>query len=69
MASHPSASTAPCEFGLCDGSGFIDDELTKTSHDCRCRPRQNRGDPGCRAALEARIPKALPGDLASSTVT
>src|SRR5580704_18228040 len=55
MASHPSASTAPCEFGLCDGSGFIDDELTKTSHDCRCRPRQIAA---IRArALEARIPK------------
>jgi DNA replication protein DnaC len=55
MASHPSAATSPCEFGLCDGSGFIDDELTKTSHDCRCRPRQIAA---IRArALEARIPK------------
>jgi DNA replication protein DnaC len=45
----------PCEFGLCDGSGFLVDELTDTARDCRCRPlriarSRNR-------SLEARIPK------------
>lgn len=28
----------PCPFGLCDGSGFVVDEATRTARDCRCRP-------------------------------
>jgi hypothetical protein len=28
----------PCEFGLCDGSGFLIDEDEVTARDCRCRP-------------------------------
>ena len=30
----------PCPFGLCDGSGFIDDEATRTVSPCRCRPQR-----------------------------
>jgi DNA replication protein DnaC len=26
-----------CQFGLCDGSGFLTDEATNTASDCRCR--------------------------------
>lgn len=45
---------APCQFGLCDGSGFVVDEQTNTASDCRCRPRRIAQ---LRAArLEARIP-------------
>jgi len=29
-----------CPFSLCDGSGLIDDEQTKTTSDCRCRPQR-----------------------------
>jgi len=55
MAASPSYTPPPCEFGLCDGSGFLVDELTNTARDCRCRPQRialsrNR-------TLEARIPK------------
>ena len=34
------AIDAPCPFNLCDGSGFIDDEATRTAFDCRCRPQR-----------------------------
>jgi DNA replication protein DnaC len=55
MAASPSYIPPPCDFGLCDGSGFLVDELTNTARDCRCRPlriahSRNR-------TLEARIPK------------
>jgi DNA replication protein DnaC len=50
-----SADLAPCPFGLCDGSGFLEDPETNTARDCRCRPTRVAG---ARArALEARIPK------------
>ena len=29
-----------CPFGLCDGSGFVVDDETRTSTDCRCRPQR-----------------------------
>ncbi len=29
-----------CQFGVCDGSGFIYDEDTNTAFDCRCRRHQ-----------------------------
>jgi DNA replication protein DnaC len=45
----------PCEFGLCDGSGFLVDELTNTARDCRCRARRIAASRS--RALEARIPK------------
>ena len=47
--------SAHCEFGLCDGSGFLVDEDTNTARDCRCRPMRIAA---ARArTLEARIPK------------
>jgi DNA replication protein DnaC len=29
-----------CPFDLCDGSGFIDDEATRTAYACKCRPQR-----------------------------
>ena len=50
-----SADLAPCPYGLCDGSGFVEDPETNTARDCRCRPVRVAS---ARArALEARIPK------------
>jgi len=31
---------AACQFGLCDGSGFVYDLATNTAADCRCRPQR-----------------------------
>jgi DNA replication protein DnaC len=55
MAASPSATTHPCDFGLCDGSGFLIDELKNTAHDCRCRPLRIAAAQA--RSLEARIPK------------
>jgi DNA replication protein DnaC len=55
MSTQPTRVAQPCEFGLCDGSGFLIDEITNTARDCRCRRlriAQRRS-----ATLEARIPK------------
>jgi DNA replication protein DnaC len=30
--------TAPCPYGVCDGTGFIIDEGTRVATPCRCRP-------------------------------
>jgi DNA replication protein DnaC len=50
-----STDVEPCPYGICDGSGFVEDPLTNTARDCRCRPVRIAG---ARArALEARIPK------------
>jgi DNA replication protein DnaC len=50
-----SADLSPCPYGICDGSGFIEDPETNTARDCRCRPVRVAG---ARArSLEARIPK------------
>lgn len=49
---HP---TRRCEYGLCDGSGFVVDEETRTSHDCRCRPLRLAAVRARR--LEGRIPR------------
>ncbi|MDX6449239.1 MAG: replication protein DnaC [Gaiellaceae bacterium] len=43
-----------CEFGLCDGSGFLVDEATRESTDCRCRPLRLAAVRARR--LKARIP-------------
>lgn len=32
--------SAPCPFGLCDGSGFVIDEESRVATDCRCRPQR-----------------------------
>ena len=55
MPAHPAATPSPCEFGLCDGSGFLVDELTNTARDCRCRPLRIAASRS--RSLEARIPK------------
>jgi DNA replication protein DnaC len=45
----------PCPFGVCDGSGFLVDEATRTSSYCRCRAQVVAG---ARArGLSAVIPK------------
>ncbi len=44
----------PCQFGLCDGSGFLFDEEALTARDCRCRPA--RIAQARSRELEARIP-------------
>jgi DNA replication protein DnaC len=55
VALTPSSPPAPhCEFGACDGSGFLVDEETLTARDCRCRPLRIAA---ARArSLEGRIP-------------
>jgi DNA replication protein DnaC len=45
----------PCEFGLCDGSGFLIDEDEVTARDCRCRPMRIAASRS--KMLEARIPR------------
>ena len=32
-------STAPCPLGICDGSGWIDDEDARAVRACACRPQ------------------------------
>jgi DNA replication protein DnaC len=44
-----------CSFGLCDGSGFLVDEETRTSSPCRCRPLRLAKTRARR--LEGQIPK------------
>jgi DNA replication protein DnaC len=55
MSFHPASATHPCEFGVCDGSGFVIDELTNTASDCRCRAMRIAATRS--RTLEARIPK------------
>ena len=47
--------TSRCEYGLCDGSGFVVDEETRSSRDCRCRPLRLAAVRARR--LEGRIPR------------
>jgi DNA replication protein DnaC len=44
-----------CSFGLCDGTGFVVDEETRTSTDCRCRGHRLARTRARR--LEGQIPK------------
>jgi DNA replication protein DnaC len=44
-----------CEFALCDGSGLLVDEETRSTRDCRCRPLRLAATRARR--LEGRIPK------------
>ncbi len=55
MSTNVRSSAHPCEFGICDGSGFVIDELTETARDCRCRALRIAATRA--RALEARIPK------------
>lgn len=49
----------PCQFGLCDGSGFLLDEQTNTTSDCRCRAGRIAGRRT--GGLEGRLPKHYRG--------
>ena len=51
--------SAPCPYGLCDGSGFLVDEDTLTARDCRCRPQRIAAARTRR--LEGRIPAKYRG--------
>ena len=48
-----------CEYGLCDGSGFLIDEETNTASDCKCREGQVAKRRTAR--LEGRLPKRYEG--------
>jgi len=49
----------PCPYGLCDGSGFVLDEQSNTTSDCRCRA--GRIAKRRTAQLEGRVPKHYRG--------
>jgi DNA replication protein DnaC len=55
MAASATPPAQRCEFGICDGSGFVIDEERQTAHDCRCRPLRIAATRA--RTLEARIPK------------
>jgi DNA replication protein DnaC len=55
MSTNPASASHPCEFGICDGSGFVIDEPAATARDCRCRSLRIAATRA--RALEARIPK------------
>jgi DNA replication protein DnaC len=48
-----------CPFGLCDGSGFVVDEVANTALDCRCRAGRIARKRA--ASLEGRVPKRYRG--------
>jgi DNA replication protein DnaC len=54
-----SAAPAPCPLGVCDGSGFVVDELTNTASDCGCRA--GRIARVRTAGLDGRLPKRYRG--------
>src|ERR1039458_2156787 len=53
--SGPQGRSHPCPFGMCDGTGFVVNEVTNTASDCRCRPGRIARVRAAR--LEARIPR------------
>jgi DNA replication protein DnaC len=48
-----------CPLGLCDGSGFVVDELANTASDCRCRAGRIARKRA--ASLEGRVPRRYRG--------
>jgi DNA replication protein DnaC len=48
-----------CPLGLCDGSGFVVDEIANTASDCRCRASRIARKRA--ASLEGRVPKRYRG--------
>jgi DNA replication protein DnaC len=48
-----------CPLGLCDGSGFVVDELANTASDCRCRASRIARKRA--ASLEGRVPRRYRG--------
>jgi DNA replication protein DnaC len=56
----PGASIdGPCPLGVCDGSGFVVDEVTNTASDCGCRAGRIAG--AHTRGLAGRIPKRYRG--------
>jgi DNA replication protein DnaC len=53
------AAPAPCPLGVCDGSGFVIDEVTNTASDCDCRA--GRIARLRTAGLDGRLPKRYRG--------
>jgi DNA replication protein DnaC len=53
------AGRAPCPLGVCDGSGFVIDEVTNTASDCDCRA--GRIARLRTAGLDGRLPKRYRG--------
>jgi DNA replication protein DnaC len=54
-----SRDPSTCPLGLCDGSGFVVDEIVNTATDCRCRA--SRIARRRAASLEGRVPKRYRG--------
>ena len=54
-----STAGGACPLGLCDGSGFLVDETTRTASDCACRP--GRIATLAAGRLEGRIPRRYSG--------
>jgi DNA replication protein DnaC len=54
-----SAAPAPCPLGVCDGGGFVIDEVTNTASDCACRA--GRIARVRTAGLDGRLPKRYRG--------
>lgn len=55
----PAPSAESCPYGLCDGSGFVLDEESNTTSDCRCR--SERLARRRTARLEGRVPRHYRG--------
>jgi DNA replication protein DnaC len=54
-----SATPETCQYGLCDGTGFVVDETTRVAQPCRCRPQ--RIERHRARSLSAVIPKKYGG--------
>ena len=50
---------AACPYGVCDGSGFVEDEATNSASPCRCRPQ--RISRARARSLSAVIPRRFQG--------
>jgi DNA replication protein DnaC len=59
MGENPLASSGPCPFEMCDGTGFVVDEATNSASDCRCRAARIARVRAAR--LEGRIPRRYQG--------
>ena len=56
--STPSLETRPCVLGICDGSGFVVDEVNNVANPCACQRERQGRRPG---DLSAVIPKRYRG--------
>jgi len=64
---------ARCPLGICDGSGFVNDEATRTATDCPCRSQRIAaarsrlvGSPGRRPRKPSSASRALFPPLTAS---